>query len=209
MEIDLNRYKNIIFDLGGVILNIDYDLSVQAFRKLGLDNFQEHFSQAQQKHLFDQYEKGLITSDEFRAELLKHFDETVSVADIDNAWNALLLDLPKERLDVLLSAKSNYRTFLLSNTNEIHINEFNRYLKREFDLNSLKSFFEKAYLSYEIGMRKPDKEIFQFVLDQNGLLPEETLFIDDSKQHIDSAQKLGINTYWLTNGKTIVDIFGK
>ncbi len=209
MEIDLNRYKNIIFDLGGVILNIDYDLSVQAFRKLGLDNFQEHFSQAQQKHLFDEYEKGLITSNEFRSELLKHFDGSVSIADIDNAWNALLLDLPKERLDVLLSAKNNHRTFLLSNTNEIHIDEFNRYLKREFDLNNLKSFFEKAYLSYEIGMRKPDLEIFQFVLDQNGLLPEETLFIDDSKQHIDAAQTLGINTYWLTNGKTIVDLFGK
>lgn len=209
MEIDLNRYKNIIFDLGGVILNIDYDLSVQAFRKLGLDNFQEHFSQAQQKHLFDQYEKGLISSDEFRTELLKHFNDSVSTADIDNAWNALLLDLPEERLNVLRAAKSTHRTFLLSNTNEIHINEFNRYLNRTFGLNDLTSFFEKAYLSYEIGMRKPDREIFQFVLDQNGLLPEETLFIDDSKQHIDSAQTLGINTYWLTNGKTIVDLFGK
>jgi FMN phosphatase YigB (HAD superfamily) len=207
MEIDLNRYKNIIFDLGGVILNIDYNLSVEAFKKLGLPNFQEHFSQASQNHLFDLYEKGIISSDEFRMELKKHFNDSITVKDIDFAWNALLLDLPAQRLVVLENLKETHRTFLLSNTNDIHIQEFNRYLTKTAGVDDLSSYFEKLYLSYKIGMRKPDKEIFEFVLDQNDLNPAETLFIDDSKQHIESASNVGINTYWLTKGETILDLF--
>lgn len=207
MEIELNRYKNIIFDLGGVILNIDYNLSVDAFKKLGLENFQTHFSQAAQNQLFDLYEKGLITSNEFRTELKKHLNDAISFNDIDNAWNALLQNLPVKRLAVLEQLKNTHRTFLLSNTNEIHINEFNNYLKSEFNLNDLSNHFEKLYLSYEIGMRKPDKEIFEFVLSENNLQASETLFIDDSKQHIDSANSVGLNTYWLTNGETILDLF--
>jgi|APLak6261662433_1056034.scaffolds.fasta_scaffold00001_75 putative hydrolase of the HAD superfamily len=207
MEIDLNRYKNIIFDLGGVILNIDYNLSVEAFKKLGLPNFQEHFSQASQNHLFDLYEKGIISSDEFRMELKKHFNDSITVKDIDFAWNALLLDLPAQRLVVLENLKETHRTFLLSNTNDIHIQEFNRYLAKTTGVKDLSRYFEKLYLSYEIGMRKPDKEIFEFVLTQNDLNPAETLFIDDSKQHIESASNLGIHTYWLTKGETILDLF--
>ncbi|MBK7181621.1 MAG: HAD family phosphatase [Bacteroidetes bacterium] len=198
MEIDLNRYKNIIFDLGGVILNIDYNLSVDAFKKLGLENFQTHFSQAAQNELFDLYEKGLITSTDFRTELKKHLKDSISVTEIDNAWNALLQNLPAKRLTVLEQLKNTHRTFLLSNTNEIHINEFNSYLKTEFHINDLANHFEKMYLSYEIGMRKPDKEIFEFVISENNLQPFETLFIDDSKQHIDSANSVGYK-YLLVN----------
>ncbi|MCC6837942.1 MAG: HAD hydrolase-like protein, partial [Bacteroidia bacterium] len=158
MEINLSNYQNIIFDLGGVILNIDYNLSVEAFKNLGLDNFQEHFSQAKQKELFDHYEKGNISSVEFRTQLKRSLKANITDQEIDNAWNALLLDLPKERLEVLNTLKNSCRTFLLSNTNEIHINEFNRYLQQHFCINDLKNYFEEVYLSYEIGMRKPDKE---------------------------------------------------
>jgi putative hydrolase of the HAD superfamily len=207
MAIDLKPFKNIIFDLGGVILNIDYNLSVEAFKKLGLNNFSEHFSQAQQKQLFDLYEKGQISSDEFRVALKKELGASVSHAQIDDAWNALLQDLPVERLHLLQRLKNTHRTFLLSNTNEIHILEFEKYLQSTFGLPNLASHFEKLYLSYKVGMRKPDAEIFELVLQENQLHPKETLFIDDSIQHIESAQSIGIQTYWLQKPETIVDLF--
>lgn len=207
MQLDLNPYKNIIFDLGDVVLNIDYNKAVEEFKKLGLDNFAEHFSQAKQKHLFDLYEKGQISSDEFRDTIKKEFKNTIINQQIDDAWNSLLLDLPKERLLLLKKIKNTHRTFLLSNTNEIHIIQFNKYLNQTYRINDLSDYFEKMYLSYEVGMRKPDAEIFELVLNQNKLIASETLFIDDSKQHIDSAQGLGINTYWLQKPETIMDIF--
>ena len=208
MVLDVNKYKSIIFDLGGVILNIDYLLAVKAFKSLGIGNFDECFSQAQQKQLFDLYEKGLISSADFRNELKAYCNESVEDAIVDAAWNSMLLDLPPERLDVLLRFKQSHRTFLLSNTNEIHINSFNSYLKEQFKITDLSGHFEKMYLSYKVGMCKPDAEIFELVLSENNLHPKETLFIDDSIQHIESAKKLGIQTYWLDVKKeSISDLF--
>ena len=209
MIIDTNNYKNIIFDLGGVILNIDYSLTEKAFSKLGISDFKTLFSQAQQTQLFDNYEKGFISSDNFRTELKKYLQKNISDAEIDIAWNSILLDLPKERIDLLKKIKTTHRTFLLSNTNDIHIETFNSYLKNEFELPDLSSFFEKMYLSYEIGMRKPDAEIFELVLRENNLKPKETLFIDDSIQHVEAAKKLGIEAYWLDVKKeTILEVLG-
>lgn len=208
MVLDANKYKNIIFDLGGVILNIDYLLAVKAFKDLGLGNFDAFFSQAQQQQLFDVYEKGQITSADFRNELRKHCNSDISDSTIDKAWNSMLLDLPQERLKLLMHYKQTHRTFLLSNTNEIHIDAFNDCLKNNFKIPNLSAYFEKLYLSYEVGMRKPDAEIFQLVLSENKLDPKETLFIDDSIQHIESAKKLGIQTYWLDVKKeSILDLF--
>ncbi len=197
MSIPLNKYKNIIFDLGGVILNIDYDLTAKAFETLGLKQFDNLFSKAQQQQLFDLYEKGLISSDDFRETLNKRLKEPVNQLVLDDAWNAMLLDLPVSRLELLKKAQKTHRTFLLSNTNEIHILSFFKTLKQQFGIPNLSDHFEKVYLSYEIHLRKPDTEIFQFVLDTNQLDPSETLFIDDSPQHIEGAKKLGIQTYWL------------
>ncbi len=208
MIIDTNNYKNIIFDLGGVILNIDYSLTEKAFSKLGISDFKTLFSQAQQTKLFDNYEKGFLSSDDFRTELKKSLLKNTTDDEIDTAWNAILLDLPNERIELLKKTNLTHRTFLLSNTNDIHIEKFNSYLENEFDLPDLSSLFEKMYLSYEIGMRKPDAEIFEFVLKENTLKPNETLFIDDSIQHIEAAKKLGIGTYWLDVKKeSIVDLF--
>lgn len=211
MAVEANKYKNIIFDLGGVVLNIDYLLAVKAFKILGLGDFDTFFSQAQQKQLFDLYEKGEITSDNFRKELKTYchlantgLDDTA----IDNAWNSMLLDLPQERLNLLKRFKQSHRTFLLSNTNEIHIDAFNVYLQKNFNIPDLSGHFEKLYLSYKVGMRKPDTEIFELVLSENNLDPKETLFIDDSIQHIESAKKIGIQTYWLDVKKeSILDLF--
>ncbi|MDQ3046875.1 MAG: HAD family phosphatase [Bacteroidota bacterium] len=197
MQIPLNKYKNIIFDLGGVIFNIDYHLSTQAFASLDLKNFDSLFSQAKQTQLFDRYEKGLISSVEFRNELRTFYGNDLPDEKIDHCWNALLLDLPKERLDLLKKLKTSHRTFLLSNTNEIHMMAIYAYLHDIYGISDLSAYFEKVYLSYEINMRKPDQEIFQHVLNENGLLAEETLFIDDSAQHVESAKKLGIHAILL------------
>jgi len=125
---------------------------------------------------------------------------------IDEAWNAMILDFPKERINFLLSCKSKYRTFLLSNTNAIHFPVYNNQLKENFQINNLSDLFEKAYYSYRLGLRKPDKEIFEMVLKENNLNPEETLFIDDSPAHIATADKLGIKTILLKHTKTLMDI---
>jgi putative hydrolase of the HAD superfamily len=208
MANDLLKYKNIIFDFGGVIINIDYNLTAKAFRDMGLSNFDELFSKAKQKQLFDLYEKGLITSHEFRTELKMAFNIKPSTALIDNAWNAMLLDLPQERIDLLDSLKSTHRTFLLSNTNEIHINTIYDSLNKNMGIPDFSVYFEKVYLSYQVKMRKPDLEIFDLVLNENGLIAEETLFIDDSQQHIEAAKRLGIQTYLLDVTKeSILDLF--
>ncbi|MFN5317850.1 MAG: HAD family hydrolase [Bacteroidia bacterium] len=188
----------IVFDLGGVILNIDYQLPVKAFKALGIEDFSKHFSQATQTTLLDDYETGRISSEVFIEEVSKFVKPGSTEDQIRAAWNSILLDLPEQRLFCLEKAAENHRIFLLSNTNEIHIEAFNHYLLQIYSLPSLEPFFEKLYLSYEVGLRKPDKQIFEHVLADAGLKPESTLFIDDSIQHIQTAAELGINTYHLT-----------
>jgi epoxide hydrolase-like predicted phosphatase len=208
MPIIANSYKNIIFDLGGVLININYSLTSDAFEALGLGKFDELFSQAHQTKLFDLYEKGLISSEEFRTRVKTFFSEPIDDYTIDSAWNAMLLDFPAERLHFLKKMKTQYRTFLLSNTNDIHIQKINQELQRVHGIPDLSGYFEKMYLSYKVHMRKPDAEIFELVLSENKLKPSETLFIDDSAQHIETAKKLGIQTYWLdTKKETVLDLF--
>jgi len=187
----------IIFDLGGVILNIDYQLPVKAFKKLGIDDFSAHFNQAAQSLLLDDYETGQISSEEFIDEIRTLVKPEFGDREIIQAWNSILLDLPENRLFTLEKAAENHRIFLLSNTNDLHIQEFNNYLLEEHNLPSLEPFFESLYLSYEVGLRKPDPRIFEYVLQDAGLDPLSTLFIDDSLQHIRSAAELGINTWHL------------
>ena len=188
------KIKNIIFDFGGVILNIDYQASINAFKELGIKNFEILFSQANQSNIFDKLETGNIKPQEFREEIrilsgLKLADEA-----IDKAWNKMLLDIPKERIEFLIKLKSKYNIYLLSNTNAIHydiyINEIYKAGYKSFD-----DIFNKAYFSHKVGMRKPNKDIYEFLLNEEKLIPEETLFIDDSAQNLQPAIDLGINTY--------------
>ncbi len=197
MKLNPADYKNIIFDFGGVIINLDYELTTQAFKRLGIDDFSSLFSKAKQNNLFDDYEKGVISSDKLRSELKKVLPPSTTNEQIDDAWNAMLLDLPNERLELLLKFKDTHQTYLLSNTNEIHINTFHSQLRKMHNEENLNNYFDKVYFSYKIGMRKPDAEIFEFVLNENNLIAEETLFIDDSIQHIEAANKLNINTHHL------------
>lgn len=205
-KLDIPKYDTIIFDLGGVILNIDYNLTTMAFSKLGLNDFSRLFSQANQSNLFDDLEKGKIEQREFVSAIQDLAGKHISENDIVSAWNAMLLDLPEERIKLLDTLKSKYRIFLLSNTNVIHKTAYCYYLEKTFGLKDFSHIFEKQYLSFEVGMRKPDAEIFEYVINQNELKREKTLFIDDSVQHIHGAQKAGIDAFHLTNGLSILDL---
>jgi len=186
--------KNIIFDLGGVILEINYKLTSQAFKNLGCENFDELYSQQKQSGLFDEFETGKLSPQAFVNELLRVLPKGISPKQAIDAWNAMLIRLPQERLEKLAEHQQNYRTFLLSNTNAIHEEAFTRLIQKENKIPSFASYFEQVYYSHLIGLRKPHPEVFDFVLEQNGLLPSETLFIDDSPQHLLGAERVGIRT---------------
>lgn len=190
------KIKNIILDLGGVLLNIDYSLTINSFKSLGITNFDVLFTQAQQSQMFNQFEKGGVGSDEFLVELNK-FLPSSSKDEIIHAWNAMLLDFPKERFSFLLGLKEKYNTVLLSNTNPLHINYFHQQLKLVHRIDSLDDYFKNTYFSFEMGMRKPDPEIFLKVCELEGFNPKETLFIDDTLQHVEGAKLAGLNAFHL------------
>lgn len=201
-----SNFKNIIFDFGGVIINIDYHSSIHAFHQLGIKSFEEQYSKMKQSHLFDELEMGLITPEEFRNRIRSISSESLSDQQIDNAWNAILIDLPKENVEYLEKLKANHNLFLLSNTNEIHEHAFTGMIQKKFDKNVLKEVFDKIYFSHHLKMRKPDPEIFKIVLRENNLIAEETLFVDDSPQNIEGAMKVGLQTFYFEKGMKLEDI---
>jgi len=201
----MKNIKAIIFDLGGVILNINYQNTINSFKNLGIKNPNLFYSKKSQTNLFDQIEIGEITEMEFLLELQKKIPKA-SVKKIKSAWNAMLLDLPEKRISVLRKLIPSYSIFLLSNTNVIHISEFKKKIgsKRYEEFYNL---FDKVYYSYKIKCRKPHAKAFKFILNQNELAPNEVLFIDDSPQHIEGAKKLGIKTHHLQHNEEISTLF--
>jgi HAD superfamily hydrolase (TIGR01509 family) len=199
--------KNIIFDFGGVIIRIDYHRIADTFKNFGVDNFDQLYSQLHQSTLFDDLEKGLISPEQFRDRLRLISGIQLSDNQVDEAWNAILIDLPKENMEVLMRLKQSHRLFLLSNTNAIHEKAFTEIMLRDFGRNVLEEVFEKIYFSHHLNMRKPDAEIFERVLQENNLVPAETLFVDDSLQHIEGAKKSGLQTLFVEKGKMIADLF--
>ena len=206
---DPRHYKNIIFDLGGVLLNLDIARTEEAFLLLGMADLETIYSHSKQTGLFDLYETGKISSMEFRKEMRKFLDPKTSDVQIDHAWNAMLLDMPAERIALLEEVRHGHKIFLLSNTNEIHMEAYHRYMQARFGFRDLSHLFIKQYLSFEIGRRKPDADVFDLVVKEHGLRKEETLFIDDSLHHIEGARKYGIDAIWLERNRTVLDLFGK
>ena len=202
----MNKIKNIIFDLGGVILNLDYNKTVDEFKKIGLLNFQDLYSQKMQNILFDDFEKGEVSSAEFISCLIDSENLKIKEIDFINAWNAMLLEIPIKKLEFINSLKKDYKVFLLSNTNEIHIYKFEDDLKKNNMLNQFYKCFDKVYYSSRMGKRKPEENCFKQVLGENQLVPQQTLFIDDSIQHIKGAKRVGIETFHLKKNKSIIDL---
>jgi putative hydrolase of the HAD superfamily len=199
----MSKIKNIIFDLGGVIINLDILKTISDFNKLSNEAFEAIYTQAHQNPVFDLFDKGLISESEFFFELQRITKSNASINELKKVWNSMLLDFPSNRLELLKKLKPKYRLFLLSNTNETHVTKFENILYNHYQFKNLEPFFEKVYYSCRMKMRKPDSEIFEFVLHENGLNAHETLFIDDSIQHIEGALKTGINAHLLAKEKEV------
>jgi FMN phosphatase YigB (HAD superfamily) len=190
-------YKNIIFDLGGVFLNIDYHKTSKAFENFGINNFDELFSQFKANELFERLETGNISEKDFYISIQQHADLPLTINDIKAAWNAMLLDFRIDSIKFLRTISGKYNLYLLSNTNSIHHRAFIEIYKKEVGEPSIDSYFKKSYYSNLIGKRKPHLETYRFVLNDSNLKAEETLFIDDSINNIEAAKTLGIQTHHL------------
>ena len=195
--------KNIIFDYGKVIINLDFDLTRIAFEKEGVKNFNSLFTEFSQHPFFHLFDCGLISEEEFRMHLRTATGMELSDTVIDKCWNAMLMDIPQHRMKYLDELKKLYNTFLLSNTNSIHLNFISTYLQKEFKMSDISEKFNKAYYSCRVGMRKPDEKIYQLLLQENNLVPEETLFLDDSAVNVETAEQLGINVILMMPGDEI------
>ncbi|WP_214071215.1 HAD family phosphatase [Mucilaginibacter sp. dw_454] len=204
----MNPIKNIIFDYGNVIFYINFQQVADAWKALGIDNADEFYGHRKQDDVFNALERGEITPSVFRDRIreLTHKPELTD-QQIDDAWNAIFVGIPKGNHELLLQLNHKYRTFLLSNINAIHYDYVHDYLKREYNIDDNSGLFEKTYYSHLMGKRKPDAEIFEQVLHENNLNPTETLFIDDSPQHLETAKKLGLQTYLMTAPDNIQDYF--
>lgn len=194
----MKQFETIIFDLGGVLIDIDYQATAHAFHDLGVEDFNIHYSQFQQNSVFDAFEKGEISGQHFINKLLKVVPKGITPNQIVRAWNAMLGNFPLKKIELLKRVGQTHKTILLSNTNDIHM----PIVYKNWSKVSASPFhktFDQVYLSFEIGKRKPDIDTFQWVLQENNLNPENTLFIDDSPQHIEGAKSVGLNTHFYQN----------
>lgn len=201
----MQKIKNLILDLGGVVLDIHFSKTKKAFEDLGVTDFDAFFSQYHASPLFENLETGKIKPvdfyDAFRRETKLSTDDAVII----EAWNALIGEFPKERMDFIKSLSLKYTIFLLSNTNIIHYEAF---IKKFFDENNydFNTLFSTAYYSHEMNLRKPYAEAFNYVLEKENLNPAETLFIDDTKMNTDAAEALGMQTVLLLPPRSIMDL---
>ena len=202
----MDGIKNIIFDLGGVIINLDNKRTEDAFRALGAKDFGNHFGHGFAASFFKDYEMGKISD----AQFIQNLREMGGLEDPDktlvDAWNALLLDFPPERIRLLENLRKDYRIFLFSNTNALHLEALQAIYRQTIPSGDLDALFEKAYYSHLMGMRKPDVEAFRLILRENKLVPGETLFIDDARVNVDGANSAGLRGFFLEPGKSITDI---
>lgn len=195
----MQKIKNIIFDYGNVIFEIDFRITQNSLAQIGIPNIETFFGHSGHHKIFNELETGAITPAQFR-DGIREIAQNSELTDqqIDAAWNSLLIGVLPETHKVLLEAKKNYRTFLLSNTNQIHYDYIMDYLQKEHHVPDNDHLFEKAYYSQLMKFRKPHVEIFEQVIKENNLNPAETLFIDDTPGHLEGAKKAGLQTLLMT-----------
>lgn len=184
--------KTVLLDLGGVLIDVDYQASARAFHALGFEDFAGLYSKAQQDRLFDGFEVGQLSPAAFRDRIRALFRSDITDGEIDTCWNAMLGHVPAARIALVEQLKARYQVLLLSNTNAIHVPAFEEILARENGLSDFKGLFHGAYYSCDIGLRKPHAEAFHHVLHAHGADPATTLFIDDSIQHVEGARAAGL-----------------
>jgi len=201
----MENVNNIIFDLGGVIMDIDVKQTLHAFTKLGIKNVENYFGHGFAASFFSDHEAGRLSDEDFLKEIKKLITGEASDEDIINAWNALLLRFPPERINLLKELKSRYRIFLFSNTNAIHYDKFSEIYRDTFS-GELEDLFEKAYFSHSLGHRKPDPTGFELIVAENKLDAQKTLFVDDAFINVEGAIKTGLKGLYLPPGLFITDI---
>ena len=198
---------NIIFDFGGVICNIDFKLSEMKFRNLGFKGFNPSYSVEDGEDVFRRIEGGKITVPEFISVLKKQLHPGVTDEAVLDAWNAMMLDIPAARVKLLEEVRKSYRIFILSNSNEVHYNKFLGDFIKNYRYSSFTDIFEKTWFSFQIHLQKPSREIFEYVIRDGKLNPPQTLFIDDSIQHVEAASQAGLRSYQLKAYEEIQDLF--
>ncbi len=201
--------KNLVLDLGGVIIDVNYHRTIDAFKAIGIPQAEKLYSQQSQIELFDQLEKGNITEKEFYDEIRVLGNCNHNDTILRDCWNAILIGLPDENIKTLFELKKKYRLFLLSNTNSIHETAYREMIKKHYGNFIFDDIFEKMYLSHHIHLRKPMKEIFDYVIEDSHLNRSETLFIDDSIQHVEGARKAGIDSLLFPKGELLGEVMGQ
>lgn len=201
------KIENIIFDFGGVIIDIDPMLTVKALEKLGFHDIKRLQSKDFYEKVIYKFEKGIDTPAVFHDKLRDYLQMDLSDEQLDEAWNALLYDIPEERIRVIEQVKKHYPIYLLSNSNEIHYDLYVRDLQLRFGYREFDEVFDKAYFSFNIHLAKPHEEIYEFVINRHRLNPAKTLFIDDRIENIEGARKTGLRTFQLVPPKRIRDLF--
>ncbi len=205
----MQQFKNLIFDIGDVLIDIDYIVTIGEFQKLSAVDFSEIVSYNKQYHIFDLFETGKVTAQQFRDELKQFLKKGTTDEEITRAWNSILIHYPEPKIALLKELKTRYKTFALSNINEIHVESINQAAKAQFGAGSFGDFFHRAYYSNEVGMRKPEKEIYEWVLQQENLNARETFFVDDKAENVEAAKTLGIHAYQLTDRNKLKELLAE
>lgn len=204
---NLTGIHNIIFDLGAVLFDIDYSLTQSAFASHDITDIRKLYSKAAQHAVFDQIETGETGPEGFCDAIRAITGVNVTNEQIISAWNAMLLGMDEDKVRLLEQLSTEYDLYLLSNTNEIHLDAVKKIIGLNVGYDRFARCFKKLYFSNEIGMRKPHPECFAYVLRDAGIKAEETLFIDDSPQHVEGASSIGIRGYHLKDGEHVTELF--
>ena len=201
------KIKNIIFDLGGVILDIDENIVYKELEKMGI-NISELAHSKEFMDIFSKFDIGVYTAPTFRKKIKALLgQEKMTDQRFDAIWNSMLLDIPLERIEAIEKVKKHYKIFLMSNSNVIHYDLYVRDLQLRFGYNEFDELFNKSYFSFAEHLEKPDPRFFELILDHEGLIPEETLFIDDTAENIEVAKSLGIHTYHIRRDELVRNLF--
>lgn len=202
----MKAIKNIIFDLGGVVYDIRYENVTEAIKRHGAKDLGTFYSKDYQTEEMNLFEKGLISVADYRNHIREITGLTLSDADVDDIVNAILIDIPKERVDLLLRLKRRYGVYLYSNTNQINYDCFTQRMKEKYGFDIFAECFHAAYFSHQMHLRKPSKEGFEIIMKEQGLSGDETVFIDDIEKNLEGARQAGLRGYHLSEG-SIVDLF--
>jgi glucose-1-phosphatase len=206
MKPNLTNIKNIVFDLGNVLLNLDFDASIRAFQKLGLNSEVVNKQQAYADPIFYELETGKTTPEEFRIQVRRILNNPEATdQQIDDAWCAMIRDIPEKRVEMLKVLAKNYDVYLFSNTNAIHIKRLHKEFREMYGI-EFPSLFVKDFYSHEIHERKPDLNSYLKVIELSGIIPAKTLFVDDLEKNILGAEKAGLKTFWLKEGTEVSEV---